>query len=66
MINLAQQFCSYIKHGERSKLHRRAIASANVIMRMFLFIIERFHVNLASHIEGCTISIGGEEKKERL
>lgn len=40
MLDLARSFCSYIKHGERGKKDRRAIASANPILRMFLHIIE--------------------------
>lgn len=40
MMDLSRSFCSYIKHGERGKLQRRAIASANMILRMFFMIVE--------------------------
>uniref|UniRef100_A0A8D8ZDC7 RNA-directed RNA polymerase catalytic subunit n=2 Tax=Cacopsylla melanoneura TaxID=428564 RepID=A0A8D8ZDC7_9HEMI len=61
-----RSFCSYIKHGERAKLKRRAIASANIILRMYLYIIEEFHLKLGKRIAGSTISIGGEEKKRKI
>lgn len=66
MMDLARSFCSYIKHGERGKLKRRAIASANIILRMFLFIIEDFHLRLSKRMAGSTIAIGGEEKKQKI
>lgn len=66
MMDLARSFCSYIKHGERGKLQRRAIASANMILRMFLMIVEEFHLQLSKLMEGSTIGIGGEEKKKRI
>lgn len=66
MKDLARSFCSYIKHGERGKLQRRAIASANMILRMFLMIVEEFHLQLSKLMEGSTIGIGGEEKKKRI
>lgn len=63
VFQLSTTFCGYIKHGERSKLERRAIASPNIIKRMFLKIIEDFHLLLGKRLPGSTISIGGEEKK---
>lgn len=62
VFNLAREFCSYIKHGERAKLQRRAIASPNMIKRMLLKIIEQFHLDSGKVIEGSTISIGEEKK----
>lgn len=61
-----REFCSYIKHGERGKLKRRAIASAGMNMRMYLYLIEDFHLKLSKSLEGSTISIGGEEKKNKI
>lgn len=66
MFNLAREFCSYIKHGERAKLKRRAIASPNMIKRMFFKIIEQFHLDLSKDLQGSTISIGGVEKKRKI
>nr|AVR52572.1 PB1 [Photinus pyralis orthomyxo-like virus 2] len=60
------QFASYLKHKERAKKDRRAIASATMGLRMFLRIIEQFHLHLAKVIPGSTISIGGEEKKAKI
>nr|QMP82206.1 polymerase PB1 [Coleopteran orthomyxo-related virus OKIAV185] len=37
-----------------------------MILRMFLHIIEEFHLALSIKIEGATISIGGEEKKQKI
>lgn len=34
LMDCMRDFCSYIKHGERGKLKRRAIASAGMAMRM--------------------------------
>lgn len=34
-----------------------------MFLRMFLHIVEDFHLELGKVIEGSTISIGGEEKK---
>jgi hypothetical protein len=65
-MDLARSFCSYIKHGERGKLQRRAIASANMILRMFLFIVEDFHLKLSKLMPGSTIGVGGEKKKKRI
>lgn len=66
MFNLSRDFCSYIKHGERAKLNRRAIASPNMIKRMFFKIIEQFHLDMSKLLPGSTISIGGEEKKSKI
>lgn len=63
MFDLSRSFCAYIKHGERAKLNRRAIASPNVIKRMLFKIIEQFHLDVGRDLRGSTISIGGEEKK---
>lgn len=61
-----QDFCSYLKHGERAKLDRPAIASANMILRGFLYAIEELHLQLSKRIPGSTIGVGGEEKKKRI
>lgn len=66
LMNIARSFCTYIKHGERSHLERRAIASPNIIKRAFLSIIEEVHGRWGKVIEGSTISIGGEEKKNKI
>lgn len=66
MMKMARSFTSYIKHGERAKLTRRAIAPANVILRMFLHIVEEFHLTLSKSIQGSTIVLGGEEKKRKI
>lgn len=62
----ARSFCSYIKHAERGKKDRRAIASGSLSMRMHLRVVEEFHLRLAKKINGSTISIGGEEKKKKI
>nr|APG77880.1 polymerase PB1 [Hubei earwig virus 1] len=66
VMNLSRSFASYLKHKERGKKDRRAIASANMILRMFLTIIEEFHLTLGKMLPGSTISIGGEEKKAKI
>lgn len=66
MFDLSRAFCAYIKHGERAKLKRRAIASPNVIKRMIFKIIEQFHLDIGKDLKGSTISIGGEEKKKKI
>lgn len=66
MLDLSRSFCSHIKHGERGKMERRAIASANPILRMFLHIIESFHLELGKYLPGSTISIGGDEKRRKM
>nr|QPL15381.1 polymerase PB1 [Hymenopteran orthomyxo-related virus OKIAV174] len=66
MMDFSRSFASYLKHKERGKLNRRAIASANVVLRMFLYIIEEFHLELGKYIQGSTISVGGEEKKAKI
>lgn len=66
VMNWFRSFCSYIKHGERGKLERRAIASANPMLRMFLYWIEEFHLALSKLLPGSTISIGGDEKKQKI
>nr|AJG39096.1 PB1 [Wuhan Mothfly Virus] len=66
MLDFARSFASYIKHKERGKKDRRAIASPNMFLRMFLYIIEEFHLQLGKEIKGSTISIGGEEKKAKI
>lgn len=66
LVDYTRSFCSYIKHGERGKKDRRAIASANIPLRMLLYIIEAFHLELGKIIPGSTISIGGEEKKMKI
>lgn len=37
-----------------------------MILRIFLYIIEEFHLLLAKELAGSTISIGGEEKKAKI
>lgn len=66
VFRLGTTFCGYIKHGERAKMERRVIASPNIIKRMFLKIIEDFHLALGKDIDGSTISIGGDEKKKKI
>lgn len=66
MADLVCQFASYIKHKERGKKDRRAIASATMLLRPLLYIVELFHLELAKRIPGSTISIGGEEKKAKI
>ncbi|CAB3232779.1 unnamed protein product [Arctia plantaginis] len=60
----SRSFYSYIKHVERGKLDRRAIASGSIVIRLQLKIIEEFHLYMAKSLPGSTISIGGEEKKK--
>nr|AYP67573.1 PB1 [Old quarry swamp virus] len=66
VLNFARSFCSYLKHKERGKKEGRAIASSNMILRMFLHLIEEFHLALGRELQGSTISIGGEEKKAKI
>ncbi|AIY25030.1 polymerase basic 1 protein [Wellfleet Bay virus] len=68
LMGWSTAFCSYLKSKERGKLKRRAIASANPILRMYLWVVEEFHLELGrrSEIESSTISIGGEEKKAKI
>lgn len=61
----ARIFCSYIKHGERGKKDRRAIASGSVALRLHLKVIEEFHLKLSKEVSESTISIGGEERREK-
>uniref|UniRef100_W8CDN0 RNA-directed RNA polymerase catalytic subunit n=1 Tax=Ceratitis capitata TaxID=7213 RepID=W8CDN0_CERCA len=66
IINYTRSFCSYIKHKERGKKDRRAIASGNIILRTLLKIIEEFHLRLSKKVEGNTIGIGGDQKKSKI
>nr|AJG39085.1 PB1 [Jiujie Fly Virus] len=66
LMELAVEFCAYLKSKERSKLHRRAIASANMILRMYFEIIEKFHLSLGKKINGSTIAQGGVEKQSKI
>lgn len=66
MQRLVCSFASYIKHKERGKKDRRAIASATMLLRPFLHITESFHLGLSKGLMGFTISIGGEEKKAKI
>lgn len=62
MLDLARSFCSYVRHGERGKLDRRAIASVNP--RLFFHIIESFHLELGKHMDPkypC-----GDEKRKKM
>lgn len=66
LIKIASRFASYIKHKERGKKDRRAIASPGMILRMYLYVIEEFHLELGKVLPGSTISIGGERKKAKI
>lgn len=66
IMGYARSFCSYIKQGERGRQTRRAISSANVLLRMFLYATEHFHLELAKDVAGNTISIGGQEKMNKI
>nr|APG77890.1 polymerase PB1 [Hubei orthomyxo-like virus 2] len=66
ILNYMRSFASYIKHGERGKKDRRAIASANSMLRLLLKIVEEFSLTLCNDIPGATISIGGDEKKRKI
>lgn len=66
VVNYMRSFCSYIKHGERGKKDRRAIASANVILRMFLYLIEEVHLVFSEDLPGSVAAIGGEAKKSKV
>lgn len=54
--DIARKFASYLKHKERSQKDGRAIASANMIMRMFLHVTEMFHLRLSDSTVGPTIT----------
>nr|UYL95483.1 MAG: polymerase basic 1 protein [Tongren Ortho tick virus 1] len=62
----ATSFCAYLKSKERGKLERRAIASANMVLRAHLFIVEKFHLLLSKPLEGSIIGCGGDEKKNKI
>lgn len=66
LIELFTSFCGYLKLGERGKKNKRAIASPNMFLRVYLEIIEAVHLELGKVIESSTISIGGDEKKNRI
>lgn len=66
IMDLARSFTSYIKHGERAHLERRAIASTGIILRALFYVGEEFHLALGKRIKGSTISIGGEMKKIKI
>nr|QWC36498.1 PB1 [Bemisia tabaci Quaranja-like virus 3] len=66
LFDIATEFCSYLKTKERSKLKRRAICSANMILRMYFDIIENFHLELSKVIKGSTIALGGIEKQKAI
>lgn len=66
MQRVVCSFASYIKHKERGKKDRRAIASATMLLRPFLHITESFHLGLSKGLMGFTNSIGGEEKKAKI
>nr|DBA44211.1 TPA_asm: polymerase PB1 [Orthomyxo-like virus forcipomyiae] len=65
-VEIASSFCGYIKHLERGKKDRRAIASPNIILRAFLEIVEDFHLELGKNILSSTISVGGDKKKNKI
>lgn len=62
----ATSFCAYLKSKERGKLERRAIASANMVLRAHLHIVEKFHLLLSTKLPGSVIGVGGEEKKNKI
>nr|UYL95485.1 MAG: polymerase basic 1 protein [Yushu Ortho tick virus 1] len=62
----ATSFCAYLKSKERGKLERRAIASANMVLRAHLHIVEKFHLLLSDHLPGSVIGVGGDEKKNKI
>lgn len=66
MMDFSKSFASYLKYKKRGKKDRRAIESANTILRAFLYIIDEFHLELGKHISEMTISVGGEEKKAKI
>lgn len=66
MMEYSTKFASYLKTKEMAKKDRRAIASPQMFLRMFLYAIEHFHLNLSKFIEGSTIAIGGNEKKAKI
>lgn len=66
VVDWARSFASYIKHKERGRMSTRAIASPNMILRGFLAIIERAHLDLSKRVPSSTISQGGEEKKAKI
>nr|UAJ23566.1 PB1 [Granville quaranjavirus] len=62
----ATSFCAYLKSKERGKLERRAIASANMVLRAHLHIVEKFHLLISANLAGSVIGVGGEEKKNKI
>ncbi|UPT53756.1 MAG: polymerase PB1 [Bactrocera correcta orthomyxo-like virus isolate Bz] len=66
MIDYSRSFCSYLKHKERGKKDRRAIASGNIFLRLLLKIVEEFHLHLSKNVSGNTIGIGGDQKKAKI
>nr|UGO48657.1 MAG: polymerase PB1 [Palmetto orthomyxo-like virus] len=66
IMDAGRSFCSYLKHGERAHLNRRAIASTGIFQRALFLVLEEFHLALGKVIRGSTISIGGELKKIKI
>ncbi|ASA47420.1 PB1 [Aedes alboannulatus orthomyxo-like virus] len=66
LMDAGRSFCSYLKHGERAHLDRRAIASTGIPLRALFLVAEEFHLDLGKLIKGSTISIGGELKKVKI
>nr|BEJ26072.1 polymerase basic 1 [Aedes orthomyxo-like virus 2] len=66
IMDAGRSFCSYLKHGERAHLDRRAIASTGIFQRALFLVQEEFHLALGKVIRGSTISIGGELKKIKI
>lgn len=62
----AVSFCAYLKSKERGKLERRAIASANMILRAHLHVVEKLHLLISQTLPGSVIGVGGEEKKNKI
>lgn len=65
LIKLTTRFASYLKYKERGKKDKKAIASAGMILKMFLYTIEEFHLELAKELPGSTISTGAEKMKKK-
>nr|QKK82920.1 PB1 [Uumaja virus] len=66
VMDRATSFCAYLKGRERGKLSRRAISSANMVLRMHLYVIEKLHLFLCRGVQGSVVGIGGDEKKNKI
>nr|QPN36968.1 hypothetical protein [Ganwon-do orthomyxo-like virus] len=59
-------FYHFPKDAERGKLKPRAVVSANIMFRMYLYIGEKFHLELNKKHKSGTISVGGDRKKAKI